>query len=174
MAETAGSVALAAAAAIEAQGYSGLWVASRLLASRQTRLCTGRYWPVRTYSWGTVPALASHHSDLPLLVRLLLELGLEPLKQGTEERYHRYRYAAAQMQVKGKDELSCTVGLPLLGLVRSSLLAVGGLLGLCLSSCEEECSWDCLHLPASDKGQILPPSGGMCSAASSKQVYNIA
>ena len=52
---------------------------------------TGRYWPVRTYNHGTVAALASSHSDLPLLLRLLLEQGLKPLKQATEGRYYRLR-----------------------------------------------------------------------------------
>ena len=51
----------------------------------------GRYWPVRTYSHGTVAALASSHSDLPLLLRLLLEQGLKPLKQATEGRYYRLK-----------------------------------------------------------------------------------
>ena len=46
---------------------------------------------MRTYSHGTVAALASSHSDLPLLLRLLLEQGLKPLKQATEGRYYRLK-----------------------------------------------------------------------------------
>ena len=63
-------------------------------AARLTRHARDyRYWPVRSYSYGRVEALRSSQSDLPLLLRLLLEQGLKPLKQATEERYYKLRQA---------------------------------------------------------------------------------
>jgi len=53
-----------------------------------------RFWPVRTYEWGTVQALATPHSDLPLLKRLLFEAGASELKAATEARYYAARESA--------------------------------------------------------------------------------
>ena len=63
--------------------------------------CMGRrlYWPVRAYAWGTAEALASAHSDVPALRRLLIELSFDDLKARTEERYHAYRSARLQQRL---------------------------------------------------------------------------
>ena len=47
---------------------------------------------MRSYQWGTVPTLSAKVSDLLLLLDLLLGLSFEPMKQATEDRYHRYRH----------------------------------------------------------------------------------
>ena len=57
------------------------------------------YWPVRAYAWGTAEALASAHSDVPALRRLLIELAFDDLKARTEERYHAYRSARLQQRL---------------------------------------------------------------------------
>ena len=62
-------------------------------AAGQVSDCCCRFWPVRHYAWGSVSTLAPNVSDLLLLTTLLLEPGFEPLKQATEERYHRFRQA---------------------------------------------------------------------------------
>ena len=50
-------------------------------------------WPVREYSWGKVPVLATATSDVLKLRDLVLVHGLDGLKRKTEASYHTYRCA---------------------------------------------------------------------------------
>lgn len=50
-------------------------------------------WPVREYSWGKVPVLATATSDVLKLRDLVLVHGLDGLKRRTEAAYHTYRCA---------------------------------------------------------------------------------
>lgn len=50
-------------------------------------------WPVREYSWGKVPVLATATSDVLKLRDLVLVHGLDGLKRETEASYHTYRCA---------------------------------------------------------------------------------
>ena len=54
---------------------------------------------MRSYAWGACEALASAHSDVLALKRLLFERAWRGLKAGTEARYHAYR--AAQLRGGG-------------------------------------------------------------------------
>lgn len=63
-----------------------------VIGSNTMDLEVGRFWPVRKYPWGSVEAMLSQHSELPVLRRLLFETGYCELKEATEARFHEYRH----------------------------------------------------------------------------------
>ncbi|PRW59161.1 septin GTPase [Chlorella sorokiniana] len=81
-----------------------------------------RFWPVRKYPWGSVEAMLTQHSDLPVLRRLLFEAGYYELKEGTEARFHEYRHTVCSGASSGG--LKGTLA----GLARMALLTGGALL----------------------------------------------
>ncbi|KAL0048569.1 hypothetical protein WJX82_006030 [Trebouxia sp. C0006] len=73
-----------------------------VIASNNTDLAVGRFWPVRTYPWGKCEALSSSNSDLSSLKRLLFEDGFADLKQATEKRYYEFRTAHLTQPAAGQ------------------------------------------------------------------------
>ncbi|DBA78230.1 TPA: hypothetical protein ACH3X2_008186 [Trebouxia sp. C0005] len=73
-----------------------------VIASNNTDLAVGRFWPVRTYPWGKCEALSSSNSDLSSLKRLLFEDGFAGLKRATEARYHKFRTAHLTQPAEGQ------------------------------------------------------------------------
>ncbi|DBA76352.1 TPA: hypothetical protein ACH3X1_010063 [Trebouxia sp. C0004] len=77
-----------------------------VIASNNTDLAVGRFWPIRTYPWGKCEALSSSNSDLSSLKRLLFEDGCAGLKQATEERFrnaHLTQLASGQVGPAAED-----------------------------------------------------------------------
>ncbi|KAI7840484.1 hypothetical protein COHA_005785 [Chlorella ohadii] len=94
-----------------------------VVCSGQMDLEVGRFWPVRKYPWGSVEAMLTQHSDLPVLRRLLFEAGYCELKDGTEARFQQFRHTrcssgTARGGLKGA----------LAGLARMAMLTGGALL----------------------------------------------
>ncbi|KAL3141918.1 hypothetical protein ABBQ32_004572 [Trebouxia sp. C0010 RCD-2024] len=73
-----------------------------VIASNNSDLAVGRFWPVRSYPWGKCEAFSSTNSDLASLKHLLFEEGFAGLKQATETRYYRYRASRLSLDA-GKD-----------------------------------------------------------------------
>ena len=120
--------------------------------TRVVRMLTApvRYsgWPVREYSWGKAPVLATASSDVLKLRDLLLVQGLDEFKNKTEASYHSFRCVRARACVRVCAYGTACVRLPMCVCACACCMCSGfprSQQHPRAKTCERSCVWLCRH-----------------------------